>query len=85
MNALVFFFAVLAEVQVAALSVLNPPRQGFPASMPLIYQSPVPVSLVVGIAFVVLSDVLSASRFLVTPSPSLFTLNFKSEVGLPLD
>ena len=33
--------------------------------MPLIFQSPVPLSLVVGVAFAVLSDVLPAPRFLV--------------------
>ena len=33
--------------------------------MPLIFQSPVPLSLVVGIAFAVLSDVLSAPQFLI--------------------
>ena len=32
MNALVLFFAALAEVQVAVVSVLNLPRHGFPAS-----------------------------------------------------
>ena len=32
MNALIFFFVALAEVQVAALSVLNLPRQGFLAT-----------------------------------------------------
>ena len=31
-NGLVFFFAALAEVQVTVLSVLNLPRQGFPAT-----------------------------------------------------
>ena len=34
MNALVFF-AALAEVQIAVLSVLNLPQQGFPASGPI--------------------------------------------------
>ena len=42
---------------------------GFPQCktiiMPLIFQSPVPLSLVVGVAFAVLSDVLPAPRFLV--------------------
>ena len=33
--------------------------------MPLLFQSPDPLSLVVGIAFAVLSDVLSAPQFLV--------------------
>ena len=33
--------------------------------IPLIFQSPVPLSLVVGVAFAVLSDVLSAPRILV--------------------
>ena len=33
--------------------------------VPLIFQSPVPLSLVVGVAFAVLSDVLSAPWFLV--------------------
>ena len=32
MNALIYFFAALAEVQVAVLSVLNLPRQGFLAT-----------------------------------------------------
>ena len=32
MNALIFFFVALAEVQVAVLSVLNLPRQGFLAT-----------------------------------------------------
>ena len=77
MNALVFFFAALAEVQVAVLSVLNLPRQGFPASMPLIFQSPVPLSLVVGIAVAVLSDVLSAPRFLVDSFSFVFHAEFQ--------
>ena len=34
-NGLVFFFAAFAEVQVTVLSVLNLPRQGFPATCPL--------------------------------------------------
>ena len=34
-NGLVFFFAAFAEVQVAVLSVLNLPRQGFPATCPV--------------------------------------------------
>ena len=34
-NGLVFFFAAFAEVQVTVLSVLNLPRQGFPASCPV--------------------------------------------------
>ena len=42
---------------------------GFPQCkmiiVPLIFQSPVPLSLVVGVAFAVLSDVLSAPLFLV--------------------
>ena len=33
--------------------------------MPLIFQSPVPLSLFVGVAFAALSDILSAPRFLV--------------------
>ena len=33
--------------------------------MPRIFQSPVPLSLAVGVAFAVLSDFLSAQRFLV--------------------
>ena len=82
MNSLVFFFAALAEVQ-----VLNIPWQEFPATMPLIYQSRVPLacslSFVVGVAFAVVSDVLSAPRFLVDVFfPSLFTLNFKSVFSL---
>ena len=32
MNALIFFFVALAEIQVAVLSVLNLPRQGFLAT-----------------------------------------------------
>ena len=34
-NGLVFFFAAFAEVQVTVLSVLNLPRQGFPATCPI--------------------------------------------------
>ena len=34
-NGLVFFFAAFAEVQVTVLSVLNLPRQGFPATCPV--------------------------------------------------
>ena len=34
-NELVFFFAAFAEVQVTVLSVLNLPRQGFPATCPV--------------------------------------------------
>ena len=34
-NRLVFFFAAFAEVQVIVLSVLNLPRQGFPATCPV--------------------------------------------------
>ena len=34
-NAVVFFFAALAEVQVAVLSVLNLPLQGLPATCPV--------------------------------------------------
>ena len=49
--------------------------------MPLIFKSPVPPLLVVGVDFAALSDVLSAHDFLLTSSPSLFTPNFKSALS----
>ena len=57
---------------------------GFPQCkmiiVPLIFQSPVPLSLVVGVAFAVLSDVLSAPWFLVDVLS--FIVHTEIEVGV---
>ena len=57
---------------------------GFPQCkmiiVPLIFQSPVPLSLVVGVAFAVLSDVLSAPLFLVDIFS--FIVHTEFEVGV---
>ena len=48
--------------------------------MHLIFQSPVPMSLVLGVAFALLSDVLSAPRFLVDVFS--FVVHTEFEVGV---
>ena len=48
--------------------------------MPRIFQSPVPLTLAVGVAFAVLSDVLSAQRFLVDVFS--FVVHAEFEVGV---
>ena len=48
--------------------------------MRLIFQSPVPMSLVLGVAFAVLSDVLSAPRFL--DDVFSFVVHAEFEVGV---
>ena len=60
---------------------------GFPQCkmiiVPLIFQSPVPLSLVVGVAFAVLSDVLSAPLFLVDVFSFIVHTEFEVSVLAP--